>query len=260
MVLSKIATATKDSSKIPQRHGSGWNPPSKSPTLGTPAPDPDPAGIIATGGFKFVPKDFFAFVPSGSSTSSDLEMSYALSYPSSTTGPPATAGDSPRIVARDSKHASARSSMNVLSVSSAGALPHRSIPLACASSRYSISISSKVSMCSLTKLTGTATMALVPFLPKSRITSSVYGLSHSTGPTRDWYARTCSLCTPIVFSLFIINSTHRSISSLYGSPADSTYDTGTPCAEKKITGLSSSKNPRAGFSSSPLMSCAMDWT
>ena len=44
-----------------------------------------------------------------------------------------------------------------------------------------------------------------------------------------------------------INRTHSSISSLYGSPASSTYDTGTPCAEKKMTGSDGDANPRAGF-------------
>ena len=97
-------------------------------------------------------------------------------------------------------------------------------------------------MCSLTKEMGTAHSAFVPFLPSSRMVSSVYGLSHSTGPTRDWYAKTCSLSTPASRNSSTMSLTHASISSLYGSPASSTYDVGTPCAEKKMIGSFSSSN------------------
>ena len=41
------------------------------------------------------------------------------------------------------------------------------IPLSCASSLYSMSISSRVSMCSLTKLMGTASRLWMPLLPSS---------------------------------------------------------------------------------------------
>ena len=54
-----------------------------------------------------------------------------------------------------------------------------------------MSISSSVSMCSETNETGTVTILSTPAAPSSRILSSVYGCSHCTGPTRDWYASVC---------------------------------------------------------------------
>lgn len=55
--------------------------------------------------------------------------------------------------------------MNVLLVLRAGTRPQCTMPLSCASSRYSMSISSSVSMCSLTKLMGTASIDLMPRPP-----------------------------------------------------------------------------------------------
>ena len=49
MVLSRMDTATNASSSTPQRQGSGRTP-SRSPTVGTSAPEPLPAGIVGTGG------------------------------------------------------------------------------------------------------------------------------------------------------------------------------------------------------------------
>ena len=92
------------------------------------------------------------------------------------------------------------------------------------------------------------------------MTSSVYGLSHSTGPTRDWYASTWSLRTPIFFNSSTMSRTHSSISSLYGSPASSTYDTGTPCALKNTMGSSGESNALSGFRISAAMSSAIDRT
>uniref|UniRef100_A0A0A9ER86 Uncharacterized protein n=1 Tax=Arundo donax TaxID=35708 RepID=A0A0A9ER86_ARUDO len=74
--------------------------------------------------------------------------------------------------------------MNVGSQPNAGTRPQCLMPDSKANSLYSTSISSKVSMCSLTKLMGTARRLFTPFCPSSIIVSSVYGFSHSTGPTR----------------------------------------------------------------------------
>ena len=63
--------------------------------------------------------------------------------------------------------------MKVWFVSSAGTRPQRFTPDASANSRYSMSISSSVSMCSDTNEMGTATMASHPLSPSSRIVSSV---------------------------------------------------------------------------------------
>ena len=69
---------------------------------------------------------------------------------------------------------SAISAMNVGSVLGAGHLRQLEIPDSSASSRYSISISSNVSMCSDTKLMGTTTKFFTPLPPSSGRTSSVY--------------------------------------------------------------------------------------
>ena len=63
--------------------------------------------------------------------------------------------------------------MNLAFVLSAGTRPHSSMPDSSASSRYSMSISSSVSMCSLTNEMGTASMAFFPSAPSARIESSV---------------------------------------------------------------------------------------
>ena len=70
----------------------------------------------------------------------------------------------------------------------AGTRVHPVMPHSLASSAYSTSISSRVSICSDTNEIGTVTMSRTPEAPSSRIESSVYGRSHSTGPTRLWYA------------------------------------------------------------------------
>ena len=132
--------------------------------------------------------------------------------------------------------ASAKSDMKAGSEPNAGTLPQFLIPDSSANSLYSISISSSVSICSLTKLDsryhqliskaflqlkicffyfmlymlknhghcflnskekynylriarldylmGTARRLSTPLWPSSMIVSSVYGFSHSTGPTR----------------------------------------------------------------------------
>merc|ERR1719387_1439577 len=85
--------------------------------------------------------------------------------------------------------ADARSLMKVGSVPSAGTRSHQVIPASLATSAYSISISSSVSMCSETKEIGTTTRAFSPCAARSSMASSVYGWSHVTGPTFDWYAR-----------------------------------------------------------------------
>ncbi|MGK3744390.1 MAG: hypothetical protein ACI8RD_014259 [Bacillariaceae sp.] len=69
---------------------------------------------------------------------------------------------------------SAMSAINVGSVLGAGHLLQFLTPDSSASSRYSISISSNVSMCSDTKLMGTTTKFCTPLSPSSGRTSSVY--------------------------------------------------------------------------------------
>ena len=163
----RMESAMNDSSSGPHCHGSGFTP-RRSPTLGISLPMPLPAGIIGTGGTAPAPLG----IPPA-----------PVRYPAVGAAP--GAGVVARMLSRLSITASAKSSMNVGSVSSAGTRPHFSTPLSSANSLYSMSISSRVSMCSETNEMGTATIALVPFSPSSRMTSSVYGLSHSTGPTRD---------------------------------------------------------------------------
>jgi hypothetical protein len=69
---------------------------------------------------------------------------------------------------------SAMSAIKVGSVLGAGHLLQFLTPDSSASSRYSISISSNVSMCSDTKLMGTTTKFCTPLSPSSGRTSSVY--------------------------------------------------------------------------------------
>ena len=60
-------------------------------------------------------------------------------------------------------------------------------------------------MCSETNETGTAHIALTPLFPNALIVSSVYGFNHSTGPTLDWYAKTCLYPShPIFFNSFVM--------------------------------------------------------
>ena len=68
--------------------------------------------------------------------------------------------------------------MKVWSVLRAGQRLQFSMPDSSASSRYSMSISSRVSMCSETKEMGTTTRFFTPCSPSSGRTSSVYGLNH----------------------------------------------------------------------------------
>mmetsp|Transcript_25380 Transcript_25380/g.65578 ORF Transcript_25380/g.65578 Transcript_25380/m.65578 type:complete len:225 (+) Transcript_25380:175-849(+) len=85
-----------------------------------------------------------------------------------------------------SSTASASAAMKRSSRPRAGTRRQRSMPSESASSRYSTSISSSVSMCSDTKEMGTTTRSFTPAAASSGITSSVYGSSHLTGPTRLW--------------------------------------------------------------------------
>jgi len=117
---------------------------------------------------------------------------------------------------RASITASARSVMKEGVRPRAGTRAQFLMPDSRANSLYSMSISSRVSMCSLTKLrqkkrllnlekttyfkpisyrskrlmkvylTGTAKRLFTPFWPSSTRTSSVYGFNHCTGPTRLW--------------------------------------------------------------------------
>ena len=70
------------------------------------------------------------------------------------------------------------SSMKPSSVLSAGTRRQCVMPCSSASSRYSMSISSSVSMCSDTKDTGTTIRFFTPDVPSSSNVSSVYGLNN----------------------------------------------------------------------------------
>mmetsp|Transcript_13253 Transcript_13253/g.41504 ORF Transcript_13253/g.41504 Transcript_13253/m.41504 type:complete len:225 (-) Transcript_13253:824-1498(-) len=113
-----------------------------------------------------------------------------------------------------SSTASAMSPMKPSFSPSAGTRPHSLTPLSSASSLYSMSISSSVSMCSDTNEMGTASRRRQPPAPSSSMVASVYGLSHSTGPTRDWYASVCALAYPRRRTSAMMSPTHSSISAL----------------------------------------------
>ena len=125
-----------------------------------------------------------------------------------------------------------------------GTRSHCVTPHSAASSAYSMSISSSVSMCSETNETGTTTIFVVPAAPSSRIFSSVYGCSHCTGPRRLWYASVCELVYPSARRRAMQKSTVASVCVWYGSPRVSTYLTGRPCAEKKTCAELGSSNSR----------------
>mmetsp|Transcript_12436 Transcript_12436/g.41436 ORF Transcript_12436/g.41436 Transcript_12436/m.41436 type:complete len:212 (+) Transcript_12436:113-748(+) len=145
----------------------------------------------------------------------------------------------------------ASSAMNSGSRFSAGARRQCSMPAPSASSRYSMSISSSVSICSETKEMGTTTSLFTPDAAMSRSISSVYGLSHSTGPTRDWNASLKSAPSFWISRVRCVTSaTVCSMWRLYGSPACSMYDRGTPWAEKRTVGGGSPGEPGGRAASS----------
>ena len=163
-----------ENSTGPHSHGSGFTP-SRSVTSSVDGTfltrEPVPIGIMGTGGVAARSPRTFRLVGEPSSReppprSTELVANAAARSP----GDMDAAFDMP---SKDSTTAFARSSMNTGLVSSAGTRPHCSTPLSSASSLYSMSISSSVSMCSDTNEIGTATIAFVFFSPSSLMTSSV---------------------------------------------------------------------------------------
>ena len=160
-----------ENSTGPHSHGSGFTP-SRSVTSSVDGTfltrEPVPVGIMGTGGVAARSPRAFRFVGEPSSREPSTEL--AATADARSPGDIDAAFDMP---SKDSTTASARSSMNTGLVSSAGTRPHCSTPLSSASSLYSMSISSSVSMCSDTNEIGTATIAFVFFSPSSLMTSSV---------------------------------------------------------------------------------------
>mmetsp|Transcript_49574 Transcript_49574/g.160290 ORF Transcript_49574/g.160290 Transcript_49574/m.160290 type:complete len:229 (+) Transcript_49574:397-1083(+) len=127
----------------------------------------------------------------------------------------------------------ASASMKSGSVPSVSTRAKEVMPACSATAASSRSISLSVPMCSNTNENGTRTSARVPSAPSCVMTSAVEGSVHGTadGPTCPWYESVCGLETPRARSSSDSSATPLSTWPRYGSPRNSTYLRGSPCAE-----------------------------